>query len=245
MSDVTSVLVLHRGGQEVTPGQLDEFRAPEPEGRWYPVPHGKVYRRVKDTLGAAGYEVVKEKLAVARVGHRFFGVMDLKTPVADGVCLSVGVRNSTDKSFPLGFCAGNRVFCCDNLAFRAELLIRRKHTVNGERRFDLAIAQAVSGLTSFREEESRRVEVLRQTRLSDTLAESLILRAWDKGVIGAQQIGRVWDQWRSPSFEEFRERTAWGLFNAFTTVLTERSVTQPQSFVAQTMQLHRLLEQAV
>ncbi|MFO0927866.1 MAG: hypothetical protein U0736_12630 [Gemmataceae bacterium] len=245
MPDATSALVLHSGGQEVTLEQLDEIRAPEPQGRWYPVAHGKVYRRVKETLGAAGYEVVKEKLAVARKGARFFGVLDLKTRVSDGVSLAVGVRNSTDKSFPLGFCAGNRVFVCDNLAFRSELLIRRKHTMNGERRFDQAIAVAVSSLSSFREEEERRVRLLQGTPLGETLAEALILRAWDKCVIGGHQLSRVLHEWRSPSYPGFEERTAWRLFNAFTAVLTERSVSQPHGFVAQTMQLHHLMEQAV
>jgi hypothetical protein len=42
---------------------------------------------------------------------------------------------------------------CDNLAFRAELLVRRKHTINGMRAFGTAIAGAVASLTSFKEAE--------------------------------------------------------------------------------------------
>jgi hypothetical protein len=163
---------------------------------------------------------------------------------AGEVTLAVGVRNSVDKSFPLGFCAGSRVFICDNLAFRSELLIRRKHTVNGERRFNQAIAQAVSSLSSFREEEARRVELLRQTEIPDVLAESLLLRAYERGIIGAHQLPHVLREWRQPSFEAFRPRTAWSLFNAVTTVLgqQQRHVKQPQAFVGQTMQLHHLLD---
>ena len=33
----TSSLVLHRGAQPVTEEELRQFRAPPPEGRWYPV----------------------------------------------------------------------------------------------------------------------------------------------------------------------------------------------------------------
>ncbi len=241
----SSNLMLHCGGKLVTLEELQQFRAPPPEGRWYPVPHAQVRDRVWDTLEAAGYQVKKEQLAVAREGKRFFGVLDLTTPVAGGqVALAVGVRNSVDKSFPLGFCAGSRVFICDNLSFHSELLIRRKHTLNGERRFNLAIGEAVSQLTSFRDEEERRVNLLQQTELPDVLAESLILRAWERGVIGAHQLPHALKEWRNPSFEDFRPRTAWSLFNAVTTVLRqdERHVKQPQAFVAQTMQLHHLLE---
>ena len=57
---------------------------------------------VRETLRGAGYEVRAEKYALARSDARFFGVLDLATPLAEGVSLSVGVRNSVDKSFPLG-----------------------------------------------------------------------------------------------------------------------------------------------
>jgi hypothetical protein len=239
----SSNLMLHRGGKLVTREELEQFKAPPPEGRWYPVVHARVRDRVRETLDAAGYQIVKEQLAVARDGQQFFGVMDLATPVSsDKVCLSIGVRNSVNKTFPLGFCAGSRVVVCDNLSFHSELMVRRKHTRFGEQRFNQAIAEAVSKLASFRDEEAKRVEVLQSTELSDVLAESLILRAWERGVILTHQLPRVVEEWRKPSHEEFAGRTAWSLFNAITAALKERSVTQPRSFVAATMQLHHLLE---
>ena len=70
-----------------------------------------------------------------RDGSRFFGTLDLASPLAERTSLCVGIRNSTDQSFPLGFVAGSRVFVCDNLAFRSELMVRRKHTLHGERDF--------------------------------------------------------------------------------------------------------------
>jgi hypothetical protein len=100
----------------------------------------------------------------------------------------------------------------------------------------------VSGLGSFREEEARRVRILQATEIPEVLAESLILRAYERGVVGAHQLPLVIKEWREPSFDEFRSRTAWSLFNAVTTVLRPRAEKQPQAFVAQTMQLHHLLE---
>ena len=241
---VSSSLMLHAGGKLVSLDELQQYKAPPPEGRWFPVPHSQVRDRVVETLHAAGYEVQKEQLAVAKDGKRFFGVLDLATPFSGGdVTLAVGVRNSVDKSVPAGLLRRlQEVFICDNLAFRSELLIRRKHTMHGERRFNLAIAEAVSSLSSFRDEEARRIEVLQHTEIPEVLAESLILRAWERGTIGSHQLPLVLKEWRQPSFEQFQSRTAWSLFNAFTRVLTERSIKQPQAFVAQTMQLHHLLE---
>jgi len=70
-----------------------------PEGRWHPISHDTVLGTVKVTLGESGYEVKSEKLALNGKGTRFFGTLDLATPIATGVTLAVGIRNSTDKSF--------------------------------------------------------------------------------------------------------------------------------------------------
>jgi hypothetical protein len=102
-------LNLHSGGHLVTAEELQVYKAPPPQGRWHPVSHVQVYDRVRETLAAAGYEVTKEQLALHRDNHRFFGVLELKTSVSEGVALAVGIRNSTDRSYPLGFAAGNRV----------------------------------------------------------------------------------------------------------------------------------------
>jgi hypothetical protein len=222
--------------------ELREYKAPPPEGRWFPIAHYDVLTKVKETLHDAGYDVERQKLAVARNNHRFFGTLDLKTPLACGVNLAVGVRNSTDKSFPLGFCAGSRVFVCDNLAFRSELLVKRKHTRFGEQRFANAIADAVTALQSFKEMEAKRLRVLMNTELREEQADSLILRAFEKGIISTCQLPAVLKEWRSPSFEEFEPRTAWSLLNAFTTILRDRAEKQPQSFMVQTMRLNHLLE---
>jgi hypothetical protein len=152
-----SALMLHSGGRLCSEQELRAIPAPPPEGRWHPVAHACVLDAVVSTLEGAGYRIQDRKLAVAREGKRFFGTLDLATPLAGGVALAVGIRNSTDKSFPLGFCAGARVFVCDNLAFRSELLVRRKHTRFGQVRFQNAIADAVQSLASFKQAEECRI----------------------------------------------------------------------------------------
>jgi hypothetical protein len=242
MAMSSSDLCLHAGGRLVTEEELRQYRAPQAEGRWFPIAHHDVLVRVKDTLGEAGFEVRGQKLALAKQNHRFFGTLDLKTQLASGVHLAVGIRNSTDKSFPLGFCAGSRVFVCDNLAFRSELLVKRKHTRFGEQRFGAAIANAVSSLHDFRQMEEERLRLMMHAELAPEMADAVILRAFEKGIIGARDLPAVIKEWRNPSFEEFKPRTAWSLLNAFTTVLRERAEKQPQAFMVQTMRLNSLLD---
>jgi hypothetical protein len=238
----TSSLVLHRGARPVAADELAQFKPPAPEGRWFPVGHGRVLETVTRTLADAGYVVRRQQLGLTRDAARFFGTLDLETPVVPGVSLAVGVRNSVDKSFPLGFCAGNRVFVCDNLAFRSELLVRRKHTLHGERNFTAAIARAVTDLGTFKEAEAERVQALMRRELADEQADSLILRAWECGIVGARDLPRILLAWREPAFEEFAHRTAWSLLNAFTAALADRAHAQPAAFALQTIRLNAHLD---
>src|SRR4051812_19222449 len=119
-------LVLHRGAHEVSREELKAIEAPPATGTWFPVRHEEVLSTTVATLETAGFQVARMQLALSRAGGRFFGTLDLESPLAEGVSLAVGVRNSLDKSFPLGFCAGHRVFVCDNLSFHSDLMVKRK-----------------------------------------------------------------------------------------------------------------------
>lgn len=235
-------LVLHAGAR---PANLDEVmahRAPPPEGRWFPVSHGRVLTIVKQTLGEAGFNVTGERFGLSHEARRFFGVLDLEAKLADGVTLAVGVRNSVDKTFPIGFAAGNRVFCCDNLAFRSELMVRRKHTRNGEANFLTDIAAGVMKLTEFRTVEAARIELMQAAPITDELAESMMLRAFERGIIGPRELPRVIKEWREPTFEEFQPRTAWSLFNAATTVFGDGAAAQPQKHLVRTMRWNAMFQ---
>jgi hypothetical protein len=187
------------------------------------------------------WDLSNEKFGLSRGNTRFFGTLDLRSEIIPGVSLSVGVRNSIDKTFPFGFCAEHRVFVCDNLAFRSELLVTRRHTVNGQARFQEAIALAVKALGEFRESEAVRIGQMQLQMIEDMLAESLILRAYEQGIVSYKVLPAVIKAWRfSPP--EFEARNLWSLLNAFTLAMKPRADSNPQQFALQTIRLHALLE---
>jgi len=239
-----SDLITHCGARVVTREELNGVEAPPATATWFPVKHAAVIDAVSDTLAGAGFAVRAAKFALSRGDARMFSTIDLDSPLASGVSLAVGVRNSTDKSFPLGFCAGSKVFVCDNLAFRSDLLVRRKHTRFGRDRFEEAIAQAVQSLDGFRKAESERIRRFQLTELSDQAAESAILRGYEQGLVTHRQLPGVIKEWREPSFAEFEPRTFWSLLNAFTTALAGVHAANPQRFCALTMGLQAFLGKA-
>jgi hypothetical protein len=233
--------MLHCGAKEVSRQELATVEAPSPTTTWYPIKHSDVLDAVLETVDQTGFAVEKMRLALSRQGAQFFGTLDLRCPIAEGVALAVGIRNSINQTLPLGFVAGTRVFVCDNLAFRSELLVSRKHTVNGRVRFREAIAQAVQGLETFRAVESRRVELMRAAALNDVEAESLILRAYERRIVSHRLLPDVIRGWREPGHDDFQARTTWSLYNAFTGALADRARSNPQQHAALTMRLAALL----
>ena len=230
-------LVLHAGAQMVSETELLGFLAPPPEGRWFPLSHSRVLDAVKTSLADVGYSVTKQQLGVFRDGSRFFGTLDLASHITGGVTLAVGIRNSVDKSFPLGFIAGTRVFVCDNLAFRSELLVRRRHTVNGERDFVRRIAQSVAQLHQFEVDEAQQIHVMKMREVSEIEADSIILRSYERGIITTQELPRVLREWRNPPFDEFKARNVWSLFNAYTSAIKDRAEKNPQAHAVTTMRI--------
>jgi len=236
-----ATLMNHRGGQELPRDQLALIEAPPPTDSWFPVKHSTVLDTVCESLDGAGFAIDDMCLSVARDDHRFFGTLRLKNRMCEGVSLAVGIRNSTDKSFPIGFCVGSRVFVCDNMAFSSEIVIARRHTKFGETRFQEAVSKAVLGLHEYQTLEAERIARLQEWELSPQSADSLLLRSFETGIVSSRLLPDVIREWREPRHTEFQPRTGFSLLNSFTEVLKERQRSNPQEAALQTIRLQRLL----
>ncbi len=241
-----SRLILHSGANLVPRADLAKVATPEPTATWFPVGHEEAIATVEKELYTAGFHrITGSAFALTRGGSRLFATFDLDAILAPGVRLAVGVRNSIDKSLPLGFCAGSRVFCCDNLSFSAELVVHKKHTKFGRQKFTEEISRAIASLKQFRAEEAERIGRFQEKKVSDTQAESLILRAYEQDIISHLLLGKVISQWREPTHEQFAERTLWSLFNCFTGAMADRTATNPYAHADMTMNLGHLFALAI
>lgn len=241
---MSTSLVLHRGAREVTSKDLAAVPTPPATATWFPIPHAQVLDATLTTLTQAGFHVNRSRLALSRDDARFFATLDLQTALTTGVTLAVGIRNSIDRSLPIGFCAGHRTFVCDNLAFSSEIVVARKHTRFGAERFSEAICKAVQTLDAYRETEGARIKKFQHAELTDDTADALLLRAYEQDIVSTPLLPRVIKEWREPTFEEFQPRTVWSLMNAFTTVFADRQKSNPQQFAALTIKLHDFFQNA-
>lgn len=230
-------LMLHRGAQDIGYEGLRELQTPEPTATHVPIPHFRLVDLLRTTLGMYGHEVIAEHHGITEDAARYFGLLSLRSTYT-GYEDTVGLRNSHDRSFPVGIGFGSRVFVCDNLAFVADQVIKRKHTANLKRDLPGIIGELIEPLAEQREEQSRMFDRYRTAMLSDELADHAILGMYREGIINVQRIPDVMREWEEPSFPDFDRRNAWRLFNAATFALSGRVVENPTA----TPKLHKIID---
>lgn len=229
-------LMLHAGAQAIDYDGLLALTTPEPTATHMPIPHHRLVNLVRHSLGFYGHEVVDQQHGVTPDGQRYFGLLTLKSDYGD-YSDTVGLRNSNDRSLPIGIAFGSRVFVCDNTAFVGDQVIKTKHTAKLKARLPGMIAEIVEPLATQREAQARTFQRYKALPLTDDRADGVIMKLYRRNVLNITAVPDVLRQWDDPQFD-WGGKTAFRLFNAVTFVLTGKVVAQP----AITAQLHNVID---
>jgi hypothetical protein len=220
-----SNLVLHCGASQATHEQVEAVVTPGRTDSWVPIPHHRVLTGIANALTRSGMKIVTEAHGLTREGKRYFGLLQVgQDGAADGdFGLVVGVRNSHDKSFPCELALGASVFCCDNLSFSGTVRLARKHTAHIERDLPQLVDRAISLLGDLSHTQEKRFAAYKAKEIgTDAEVHDFLVRAVDSRVLPITRLTEVLKNWREPPHPEFKERTAWSLFNAFSESWKER-----------------------
>src|ERR1700689_5315652 len=166
--------MLHVNATEVPYDGLRQLETPQATQTHVPIPHFRVVDLVKTTVGMFGHEVVAEHHGVTEDGSRYFGFLSLRSTYT-GYEDTVGLRNSHDKSFPIGVGFGSRVFVCDNMAFIAHHVFQGRHTANLKRDLPGLVGELIEPLALHRERQQRTIDRYRSTMLTDESADHGIM----------------------------------------------------------------------
>jgi hypothetical protein len=227
-------------GREVSVEELAKVKTPEATATWHPIPHSRFLDLVWSTLTRSGIKIKSEQYGLSHEGARFFGLLKLAGDKPDYSTM-IGLRNADDKSFRTSLAAGRDVTVCSNLSFSGEVQITRKHTTHILRDLPGLVEQAVGQLGAMRLSEDRRIEAYKGREMSDAQAHDLLIQSLDARVTTPTRIPSILTEWRSPRHAEFKGRTAWSLFNAFTEVMKD---VNPFALPKATMALHGLMDAA-
>ena len=187
-------------------------------------------------MGFFGHELLEDHHAVTQDGLNYFGVLSLRSPYGDYTDM-VSLRNSHKKQFPIGIAIGSWVFVCDNLAFNADHVIKRKHTANAKRDLPGLVAAVIEPLGEARKAQELTFERYKALALSDALADQGIMSMYRRGVINLTRIGDVLKAYEEPP-HDWGGKTPWRLFNAASFALTGKVAENPTI----TRQLHEVID---
>lgn len=239
-------MVLHCGAGRVGEDKVRSIEAPEGTDTWVPIPHAQLLDEVDKAMGMLNLiaDPNGKQFGVKRDGNQMFAIYSLLNQDAnsDEFGLSVGIRNSTDKSLSAAVCFGSHVFVCDNLAFSGEVVIARKHTKRILDDLPQLILDALGQFVNFKGFQERLYAELATSMLSDKDMHDFVCRAFRNNIMPVGQIAHVLDAWDTPSHEDFKPRNAWALFNAFTEAAKVGFARNPQVASDRTIRLTDMMK---
>ncbi len=169
--------------------------------------------RVGEELGS---NIISESYALSCKDQQMFGTMTVETESAEHN-LTIGLRNSYNKSLSVGLCTGIDMIVCTNLIFSGSaMVVLRKHTVNVWRDIESHVDAALRTSKGHYERMTLQLEAMKTVPLDLEDGYSLIGRALGHDVLKPQQATVAMKDWKSPRHEEFEGRDMFSMYNCFT-----------------------------
>lgn len=116
----------------VTEHDVRRVKAPPATDTWQPFPHAVLLDELEQARAKANQAVSHKRYELSKDGQQFFGAWIFDANSADNSQpqVSIGFRNSINKSLSVGITAGTHIMVCSNMAFSGDWIQFRKHTRN-------------------------------------------------------------------------------------------------------------------
>lgn len=235
-----SQLLTHCGSRRCSVEQLLTIPEPEKTITYQPLNH---YDFAVNTLTVAsdlirGFQFVGDQYALSNDGQKMFGILNYQSPEQDSLKLSIGIRNSYDKSMAAGLCIGASVIVCDNLMFQGEVTVLRKHTgenMHQELQDDIvtAIYKSQHQFTKLSEDAQK----MKQTPMIRREKYQYLGILTGEKVLSPTQSTKAFRELQEPSHEEFHADSLWSGYNAATEALKS---SPPQDIIKRHSRLHQI-----
>lgn len=235
---------------------------PQSTNTYGAVPNEELVLMLNEVARQKGLVLTEEHLAMDLKGQRLFG-----TYAVDGldifggrVKLMLGFCNSYNKTLRIRVCFGGRVMVCSNLAFYAwdddetGILgeVGHRHTVNVSDGLWKRLMSGLEQVDTFRQEQENFYRTISSRYISLEQAHDVIVRSAKEGILNKGRILDVAeeyayqknypnteDEYLREWYQEFRPRTAYSLFNAFTQIEKTRLAKNPVASNMDTLALSK------
>jgi len=201
----------------------------ERSDRWQGVQHGELVSRIFNQANYLGLNVKSHDFGVSEDSADLFGDITFAPSkflgdAPNGTALELGIRHSNASRFSITFVTGLRVFICSNGIVIGEYVLRRKHTCGIE--LDDEIRKGLLNFMHQTKSAYSFVEGLKNTQATENRVNRLLTNIGREQILPWSHIGYVDAEYRNPSHDEFKPRTMFSLYNAFTEIAKRRNPTE-------------------
>ena len=234
--------LLLRPGEAASLDELAAIPVPNSTKTFVPVPHHELAILLRDLAEQLlpGFTYLSSQYGLAQDAQQMFGFHSFKNS-DDELGLSIGFRNSLNKTLSCGIVVGSNIFVCSNLMLVGDITILRKHTPNVRRDLErLAIAAVYDSYSKFIQAQ-QSAKLMKKVPLSNDDGFRLLGSLYGADVVSTRQVPVVKREWIEPSHEAFMGRTLWSFYNACTEALKSLP---PGSIMEKHIQLHQFLNRS-
>ena len=215
-------------------------RVPVATETYSPISHAEFLNELRNKLTNGGYNIENQRLFVNGTGTKlvgFFDVQNLAERVPDdfGFRMSIGFKNSYDKTMTAALVVGATVVICSNGMISGDLItFKRKHRGTVLEELRTKMDQAIPLMSSSFARLITDAEIMRNYELTPRQkAEILGVLYFEKEIVTPTQLSIV--KRELVNSEHFRGNSVWDLYNNVTVALKK---SYPFRYVEDHIKLH-------
>ena len=228
-----------------TKDDLDSIIVPEKTSSYEPISHLQLVNylesSVPDLLGDE-YSLIDNSFGTARKNQLLFGMMTFKNEAKD-MGLSIGYRNSLDRTLSVGLAFGANVFVCENLMMTGDIFVMKKHTPNVWIGLPELVEQTVPQAIGVYHTLQKDVNDMKQMKINQDQGFQLLGLLKGHGVFTTPQTNVAFKEFVEPSFKEHKDDSVMQVYNASTEALKSHS--WPQAAMRSRIKLHEVVKDKI
>ena len=223
-----SNLLTDSGARRVSETEVYAVDEPEFTKTWHPVSHSKVLTALENAVKTADIAIRDKQYSLNQEGLNMFGVWNLDIQ-HDGMNWAMGIRNSLNKKFAVGVCAGSHVMVCDNLAFTGQFVEFRKHTGSLDiTELDQLAIRAIKGVTKKMHLFTEWHAQLKEFPLNETAFKVLTFESMKRHVFAPSKFTKFLECYHDENDQTEHSESLYAFHGAVTRLMREQSLFQVQ-----------------
>ena len=224
---------------------LGKIFTPERTDTYEPIGHLQLVNFLEKSVpGLLGdeYSMVDNSFGTARKDQLLFGMMTFKNEAKD-MGLSVGYRNSLDRTLSVGIAFGANVFVCENLMMTGDIFVMKKHTPNVWQGLPDLVEETVPKAGGIYHTLQQDVEDMKNMQIKRDQGFQLLGLMRGHKVLTSQQTNIAFKEFVNPTYKEHKDGSVMQVYNACTEALKTHA--WPQAAMRSRINLHKVVKNKV